>query len=69
MPTSCKNPPPIVKAAPTQKHYYSKYIIMLSFIFSTGGYIAYYACYWAGRAIFSMLREDPAAILLLPKYL
>ena len=42
---------------------------MLSLIFSTGGYIAYYACYWSGRAILSMLRDDPSAILLLPKYL
>jgi hypothetical protein len=41
---------------------------MLSFIFSTGGYIAYYACYWSVRALFSILKDDPAAILLLPKY-
>ena len=70
MPTSCKKPPPIVKGdSPPKKHYYNRYIIMLSFIFSTAGYLAYYGGYWTFRAILSMLRDDPAAILLLPKYL
>ena len=66
---SCISPPPIFKSNSTPKHYYNRYIIMLSFIFSTAGYLAYYGGYWTFRAILSMLRDDPAAILLLPKYL
>lgn len=70
MPTSCKKPPPIVKGdSPPKKHYYKYIIMMFTFILKTGGYLAYYCGYWTGRAIFSMLRDDPALILLLPKYL
>lgn len=42
---------------------------MLSILFKTGGYIAYYTLYWTSRIILNMLTEDPSTILLLPEYL
>ena len=37
---------------------------MLTLVYKTFGYLAYYSILWTGRAIYSMLTTDPAAIAL-----
>ena len=38
---------------------------MLTIVYKAVGYLAYYSIYWSGRAIYSMLTTDPAAIALI----
>ena len=38
--------------------------MILTLLAKSAGYICYYSIYWSGRAIFSMLTADPAAIAL-----
>lgn len=41
-----------------------KYIIMLPFLFKTGGYLAYYMIYYASTCVYRMLTADPSMLAL-----
>lgn len=38
--------------------------MIFTLLAKTAGYICYYGMYWSGRAVYSMLTADPAAIAL-----